>query len=96
VTHLYDTAIEHLGKARTVVLYGASLAALGVLEEYSLPVACLVDDTPGRAGRQLPNGVPVHTSDRLAQEDKETLFIVISAWTQNAILRISQCLEAIS
>jgi C-methyltransferase./Macrocin-O-methyltransferase (TylF). len=93
VNHLYETAIEHLRKAKKVILYGASLAALGVLKEYSLPIAYLVDDTPGRAGRRLPNGIAVHTSDRLAQENKDSVFIVISAWTQNAILRISQYLD---
>jgi|ERR1035441_2672224 hypothetical protein len=93
MNRVYEIAQEGLAKARKVVLYGAGLAALGILEESGLPVAYLVDDTPGRSGRKLPNGLAVHSSDHLRQEAKGEVFILISAWTQNGIRTISERLQ---
>jgi hypothetical protein len=93
VNRTYHLAVEQLAQARRVVLYGASMAALGILREYSLPVAFLVDDTPGRAGRQLPGGIPVCSSDRLVQEDRDGLFVIISAWTRHSIVGIARKLR---
>lgn len=93
MNRVYEMARERLSRSSKIVLYGASLAALGILEEYRLPVAYLVDDTPGMAGKQLPNGLCVHPVERLAKETKGNIYIVISAWTQNAILTISERLQ---
>jgi len=95
MNHIYKTAHKHITKARKIVLYGAGLAALGILDLYPLPVAYLVDDTPGAAGRVLPNGLRVNTSEQLNHEIKGEVFIVISAWTQNAILKISERLRSL-
>jgi hypothetical protein len=71
------------------VAYGAGNALLGLRAVTSLPIAYVVDDTPGFAGGEL-DGLEIHASSRLGKENPDNLMILVCANTTMGILGISR------
>jgi hypothetical protein len=78
---------------KRLVAYGAGVALLQMQAVERLPLAYIVDDTPGLAGSAV-DGIPIFPSGRLKDERRDDLLVIIFANTIQAILGIAGSLNA--
>ena len=71
-------------KNKKLVGYAAGASFLGTASKYRSKIEYLIDDTPDIGGKTI-DGVPIFTRDKLLQEDKSNLFIIVFARTHFAV-----------
>ncbi len=85
-------SIEACFEHRRLIGYGAGLAMLGTQNDWRLPLSYLVDDRPGLAGETL-DGLEIRTTDALAAESPDEIFVIIYAFRPDSIRRVSNQLQ---
>lgn len=85
--------ITELIANRKLICYGAGLSLAGLLDVVALPIAYVVDDTPGLLGTSI-GGHEIRASSSLDHEDKSRIFVLICAHTPKATATIARNLCA--
>jgi len=79
-------------KNRQILAYGSGYALAATLEQTDLKIKYIVDDNPAHEG-QTAHGIPIQPSSILLSENHNDVFIIIFAYTTNALEKISDRLR---
>ncbi len=79
---------------KTLIGYGAGIAALQTLHTTSMKMAYIADDRPELHGQQIA-GIPIKSSAELAKFDPERNLVVVFGYGPRSIMPIQSKLEAL-